>query len=43
MLGPLPGARSDDTVAYEFRLPDRFAPWPGRTLLERVFMLLELG
>jgi hypothetical protein len=35
--------RSDDTVAYEFRLPDRFEPWPGRTLLERVFVLLDLG
>jgi hypothetical protein len=34
--------RSDDTVAYEFRLPDRFEPWPGRTLLERVFVLLDL-
>jgi hypothetical protein len=23
-------------------LPDRFEPWPGRTLLERVFVLLDL-
>lgn len=42
LLGPLPGVRSDDTVAYEFRLPGRFEPWPGRTLLERVFVLLDL-
>jgi hypothetical protein len=41
--GPLPGVRADDTVAYEFRLPGRFDPWPGRTLLERVFVLLDLG
>ena len=43
MFGPLPAVRTGDTLAYEFRLPDRFVPWPGRTLLERVFVLLDLG
>ncbi|HEY0448393.1 DUF402 domain-containing protein [Actinophytocola sp.] len=42
-FGPLPGVRIGDTLAYEFQLPDRFVPWPGRTLLERVFVLLDLG
>ena len=39
LFGPLPGVRLDDTLAYEFELPARFVPWPGRTLLERVFVL----
>jgi hypothetical protein len=43
LFGPLPGVRTGDTLAYEFELPDRFVPWPGRTLLERVFVLLDLG
>jgi hypothetical protein len=43
LFGPLPGIRMSDTLAYEFQLPDRFVPWPGRTLLERVFVLLDLG
>ncbi|MEU4447442.1 DUF402 domain-containing protein [Actinosynnema sp. NPDC050801] len=43
LLGPLPGVRLGDTLAYEFQLPDSFEPWPGRTLLERVFVLLDLG
>ncbi|MFI0352892.1 DUF402 domain-containing protein [Actinomadura sp. 9N407] len=43
LFGPLPGARLDDTLAYEFELPARFTPWPGRTRLERVFVLLDLG
>jgi Protein of unknown function (DUF402) len=30
-------------LAYEFQLSRRFTPWPGRTLLERVFVLLDLG
>jgi len=30
-------------VAYEFKLPDSFEPWPGRSLLERTFVLLDLG
>lgn len=43
LFGPLPGVRLGDTLAYEFRLPDSFVPWPGGTLLERVFVLLDLG
>lgn len=43
LFGPLPGVRAGDTLAYEFQLPDSFEPWPGRTLLERVFVLLDLG
>lgn len=43
LFGPLPGIRHGDTLAYEFQLPDSFVPWPGRTLLERVFVLLDLG
>lgn len=43
LFGPLPGVRAGDTVAYEFQLPDSFRPWPGRSLLERVFVLLDLG
>ncbi|MFI7679748.1 DUF402 domain-containing protein [Actinophytocola sp. NPDC049390] len=43
LFGPLPGVRDGDEVAYEFRLPDSFVPWPGRSLLERVFVLLDLG
>jgi Protein of unknown function (DUF402) len=39
LLGPLPG----DLLAYELQWPARFTPWPGRTLLERVFVLLDLG
>jgi len=43
LFGPLPGIRAGDVLAYEFELPSRFTPWPGRTLLERVFVLLDLG
>src|SRR5258708_5375985 len=43
LFGPLPGARHEGVVAYEFELPDSFEPWPGRTLLERTFVLLDLG
>ena len=43
LFGPLPGIRDGDVVAYEFALPTRFEPWPGRTRLERVFVLLETG
>lgn len=42
-FGPLPGYRLDDVVAYEWELPARFEPWPGRTLVERTFVLLDLG
>jgi hypothetical protein len=30
-FGPLPGSRLENVVAYEFELPGRFEPWPGRT------------
>jgi hypothetical protein len=43
LFGPLPGVRCADVVAYEFELPSSFEPWPGRTLLERTFVLLDLG
>jgi hypothetical protein len=43
LFGPLPGARHGEVVAYEFELPDSYEPWPGRTLLERTFVLLDLG
>jgi hypothetical protein len=43
LLGPLPGFRHADVVAYEFDLPSSFEPWPGRTLVERTFVLLDLG
>ncbi len=43
LFGPLPGVRYADVVAYEFELPSPFEPWPGRTLLERTFVLLDLG
>src|SRR5260370_41406346 len=43
LFGPLPGVRDAGVLAYEFELPDSFEPWPGRTLLERTFVLLDLG
>lgn len=43
LFGPLPGFRAGDVVAYEFELPERFEPWPGRTRLERTFVLLDVG
>jgi hypothetical protein len=43
LFGPLPGVRRGDVVMYEFELPDSYTPWPGRTLLERTFVLLDLG
>ncbi|HYF62845.1 MAG TPA: hypothetical protein VD886_08510 [Herpetosiphonaceae bacterium] len=42
-FGPLPGVRLGDVVAYEMELPARFEPWPGRTRLERIFVLLDVG
>lgn len=42
-FGPLPGVRIGKALAYEFQLPVRFVPWPGRSLLERVFVLLDVG
>lgn len=43
LFGPLPGVRAGDVIAYEFALPDRFQPRPGRTRLERVFVLTSVG
>ena len=43
LFGPLPGVRTADALAYEFGLPERFEPRPGRTRLERVFVLLDTG
>ena len=43
LFGPLPGARRDAVLVYEFELPASFEPWPGRTLIERTFVLLDLG
>jgi hypothetical protein len=42
-FGPLPALRLDNVVAYEWELSERFEPWPGRTRLERTFVLLDLG
>lgn len=42
-FGPLPGVRDGDTLAYEFELSANFVPWPGKTRLERTFVLLDLG
>jgi hypothetical protein len=42
-FGPLPGYRLGDVVAYEWELPERFEPWPGRTRVERTFVLLDVG
>jgi hypothetical protein len=43
LFGPLPGARRGAVLVYEFELPASFEPWPGRTLIERTFVLLDLG
>ena len=43
LFGPQPGLRVGDVVAYEFELPERYEPWPGRTRLERTFVLLDVG
>jgi hypothetical protein len=43
LFGPLPGVRIGNVIAYEFELPERFEQWPGRTRLERTFVLLDLG
>lgn len=42
-FGPLPGFRLGNVVMYEWELPERFEPWPGRTRLERTFVLLDVG
>jgi hypothetical protein len=43
LFGPLPGMRDGDVMAYEFELPDHFVPRPGRSRLERTYVLLDLG
>ncbi|NYE72615.1 ribonuclease FAU-1 family protein [Microlunatus parietis] len=43
LFGPLPGMRRGDVLAYEMRAPDRFEPWPGRSRVERIYVLLDLG
>lgn len=43
LFGPLPGLRVGDVVAYEFELPERFVPGPGRTSVERTFVALDVG
>lgn len=43
LFGPLPGLRAGDVVAYEFALPERFVPAPGRSSIERTFVLLDVG
>ncbi len=43
LFGPLPGYRQGEVIAYEWELPARFEPWPGRTRLERTFVLLDVG
>ena len=43
LFGPLPGVLHGQVVAYEFELPPAYQPWPGRNLLERTFVLLDLG
>ena len=43
LFGPIAGCRLGNVVAYEWELPRRFEPWPGRTRLERTFVLLDLG
>lgn len=43
LVGPLPGLRDGDTLAYEFQLPERFTPRPGHGRLERTYVLLDLG
>jgi predicted RNA-binding protein associated with RNAse of E/G family len=41
--GPYPGFRDGNVVVYEFGLPERFQPRPGRLPVQRVFMLADLG
>ena len=43
LIGPLPGLRDGDTLAYELQLPERFTPRPGHDRLERTYVLLDLG
>ena len=41
--GPFPGLQLGDVIAYEFSLPESFKPRPGKTQIERVFVLLDVG
>jgi hypothetical protein len=44
LFGPLPGLRDAQVIAYEFGLSERsFVPYPGGTLRQRVYVLLEFG
>ena len=43
LFGPLPGICEGDVLDYEFELSSRLTAWPGRTRLERVFVLPDLG
>lgn len=43
LFGPLPALRSGNVVAYEFKLPDRFVAWPGQSLVQRSFLLTDVG
>src|SRR5262249_19555008 len=43
LAGPFAGARIGDAVTYDFELPPSFERGPGRALVERTFVLLDLG
>lgn len=43
LLGPLPGRRIGNVIAYEMQAPVSFEPWPGRSRLERSYALLDVG
>lgn len=43
LFGPLPGFRQDNILCYEFELPERFIPAEGKTSVERIFVILDLG
>jgi hypothetical protein len=43
LFGPLPGVRDGNALAYEFELPEQYIPRPGRSRLDRVFVLLDVG
>ncbi len=43
LFGPLPAQRLGDVVAYEFQIPEHFVPAPGRSDVERTFVLLDVG
>ena len=43
LVGPFPGYRDGEALAYEFQLPQCFEPWPGRSRIDRTFVLPDLG